>query len=157
VHYWLSIVVAAPVLLIIVSGLLLHVKKDFHWIQPTERRGTGGTPRLSLEEILSTCLAVTEVNVHGWEDIDRVDVRPGKSLIKVTTKDNWEIQLDPADGRVLQVATRRSDMLEALHDGSWFGGIVNRWVFLPSGVMLLTLWATGLYLFVLPLWRKRKR
>ncbi len=156
VHYWLSIIIALPLLIVICTGLLLQVKKDFHWIQPIEYRGSGSSPRISFEQILATCAAVPEVAVEDWSDIDRLDLRPEKSLLKVTTHDGWEIQIDPADGRVMQVARRRSDMIESLHDGSWFGGIAKRWVFLPAGVLLAVAWATGIYLFLLPQLRRRR-
>jgi uncharacterized iron-regulated membrane protein len=157
VHYWLSVVVALPLLLVISTGLLLHVKKDFHWIQPEELRGTDGAPGVSFDEILARCAEIPELAVERWEDVQQVDYRPGKSLVKVTAKNGWEAQLDPADGRVLQVAFRRSDVIEALHDGAWFGDVAKRWVFLPSGVVLLVLLATGIYLFLLPFLARRKR
>lgn len=146
VHYWGSILVAVPALVIIASGLLLQVKKQWHWIQPNEQRGTSTTPQVSFDQILSACVAEPRADVNGWDDIDRIDVRPGKRLIKVTTNDGHEIQLDPADGAVLQVAFRRSDVIEALHDGSWFGDIGQYGVFLTTGVGLLLLWITGLVL-----------
>ncbi len=156
VHYWLSIIVAAPLVVMIGSGLLLQVKKDFHWIQPDEQRGSAGAPRVSFAQILESCAAVPEVAIDDWSDIHRVDLRPGKSLLKVTTRDGWEIQIDPNDGSVLQVAVRRSDLIESLHDGSWFGEAVKRGVFLPAGALLAMLWATGIYLFLLPQMRRRR-
>ncbi|MCC6358148.1 MAG: PepSY domain-containing protein [Phycisphaerales bacterium] len=154
VHYWVSIAIALPLLLIIATGVLLQVKKDFAWIQPPERRGDGA-PGISFEAVLAATAAVPEADVRGWTDIQRIDVRPDKSLLKVTATNGWEVQLDVSDGRVLQSAPRRSDLIEALHDGSWFGSAVKRWVFLPSAVLLLLLWATGIYLFLLPQLRRR--
>lgn len=156
VHYWLSIVVALPILLVVISGLMLQVKKDVHWIQPRENEGGGGEPSITFEQILANCRAVPQAAVKSWDDIQRVELRPGKNLLKVTTASGWEVQLDPADGRVLQAAVRRSDLIESLHDGSWFGGIVKRGVFLPAGIILTVLWATGIYLFLLPQLRRRR-
>lgn len=157
VHYWLSIVSALPLLVVLCSGLLLQVKKDFAWIQPREIRGQSATPGISFDRILAACAALPQVNVDGWEDIDRIDFRPGKSLLKVTCKGGWEIQMDPSCGSVLQVAVRRSDLIEALHDGSWFGPFVKRWVFLPAGICLAFLWGTGMYLFLLPYLKRRSK
>ena len=153
VHYWMSAGIALPTLLVIASGLLLQVKKDFAWIQPPEQRGTG-VPTVSFEKVLSACVAIPEAKVSGWEDITRLDVRPDRGLLKVATEAGVEIQLDASSGAVLQVAERRSDVIEALHDGSWFGSGVKRWVFLPAGVLLAAMWATGMYLFILPQFRK---
>lgn len=157
VHYWLSVIAAPPLLVIIGTGLVLHVKKDFHWIQPEEQRGAGGVPSVSFDQILDACRALPEVSVDGWDDVQRVDLRPDSALLKVTTRQGWEVQLDSADGRVLQVARRRSDLFESLHDGSWFGDAAKRWVFLPAGAVLLILWLTGIYLFLLPFLRHSGR
>ena len=40
--------------------------------------------------------------------------------MKVRAKNNWEIQLDLEKGTILKTAFRRSDIIEQLHDGSWF-------------------------------------
>lgn len=156
VHYWLSIVVALPILLVVISGLLLQVKKDFHWIQPHENEGSGGKPNVTFEQILAVCRSVPQAAVQSWDDIERVELRPGRNLLKVTTAGGWEVQIDPADGRVMQTAVRRSDLIESLHDGSWFGSIVKRGVFLPAGIILAVLWATGIYLFLLPQMRRKR-
>lgn len=154
VHYWVSAGIALPIMLVIVSWLLSQVKKNFEWIQPSEQRGGGGPPRLCMEQLLAVCMAIPEVLVSGWGDISRVDLRPDKSLLKVSTHNGMEVQVDAADGRVLQVAPRRSDVIEALHDGSWFGKVIKRWVFIPAGVLLAVVWGTGVFLFVLPQMRK---
>jgi len=51
-----------------------------------------------------------------------------------------------------------SDLIESIHDGSFFHDSLKLWVFLPSGIILAILWVTGVYLFLLPyLLRHRKR
>jgi uncharacterized iron-regulated membrane protein len=158
VHYWAAAVVALPVLAIVCTGLLLQVKKQVTWVQPPERRGTGTEPSISFADVLSACRTVPEAGVRTWDDINRVDVRPSRGMLKVWAKSNWEIQIDAETGTVLQTAYRRSDLIESFHDGSWFGDGVKLAVFLPSGVTLLLLWVTGIYLFVLPFWvRWRKK
>lgn len=155
-HHWLSVAAALPVLVILATGILLHLKKDFAWIQPPERKGAGKAPAVSMDGILAACRAVPEAKVTGWDDIARIDVRPAKGMLKVTTRDAWEIQLDAETGALLQSAFRRSDLIEALHDGSWFHPAVKRWVFLPAGLALSVLWITGVFLFLQP-FRARRR
>ncbi len=49
-----------------------------------------------------------------------------------------------------------SDWIESLHDGSWFGGeFAKLGVFLPAAAVLLGLWVTGVYLFFMPVLKKR--
>ena len=84
-------------------------------------------------------------------------MRPGKGIIKVRGKNNWEIQIDGNTGQVLQVAIRRSDLIESIHDGSFFHESFKLWVFLPSAVILAVMWGTGIYLFLLPYMLRRHR
>ena len=94
-----------------------------------------------------------------WEDIDRLDVRPGKGIIKVRGKNHWEVQLNAQTGEVLQVAYRRTDTIEAIHDGSWFFEGAKLWLFLPAAILLFVLWVTGLVMLITTLkskYRKQK-
>lgn len=157
IHYWLSIAVAVPILIVIVSGLFLQTKKHFEWIQPTEQRGASRTPVISLPEVLEISKSVAEAEIKTWDDINRVDVRPSRGMLKVWAKNNWEIQIDTQTGAILQTAYRRSDIIESIHDGSFFTETVKMWIFLPAGIILLMLWLTGMYLFILPYWVRRRR
>lgn len=160
IHYWGAIACAVPVLVVIVTGILLLVKKEVSWIQPPTQAGQGEVPQVAFEQILRATQAVPQAKINSWADIDRLDIRPGKGVIKVLAKNQWEVQLDQQTGQVLQVAYRRSDLIESLHDGSFFHDQVKLWIFLPSALVLLVLWVTGLWLFLLPLivkWRRKRR
>lgn len=157
IHYWAAIIVAGPLLVVVITGILLQLKKDLAWVQPPEQKGGSKTPSVSFERILESCRGVPEADIKSFDDIARIDVRPNKGLIKVTAKSNREIQLDAASGAVLQVAYRRSDVIEAIHDGSWFHERAKLWIFLPAAVLLLVLWVTGMYLFWLPRWVRWRR
>jgi uncharacterized iron-regulated membrane protein len=156
-HYWLAIVVAAPAILVFGTGLLLQLKKQLPWVQPPEQRGVATIPTIPLERILEICAGLPDVEVRTWDDINRIDLRPGRGLMKVLTKTSWEVQIDAQTGTVLQVAYRRSDLIESLHDGSWFHDWVKLGLVLPAGVILVVLWLTGLYLFWLPIVVRRRR
>ena len=147
VHRWGAMVVAVPVLVVIFSGLILLLKKEINWIQPATQRG--GTKELALEfdQILDLSKSVPEACIESWDDVDRLDVRPSKGMLKVRAVNRWEIQMDAQSGEILQVAYRRSDLIESIHDGSFFHDKIRLWVFFPSAVVLLGLWLTGIYLF----------
>lgn len=55
------------------------------------------------------------------------------------------------------MAYRRSDLIESLHDGTFFGDPVKCWVVLPTGLVLAVMWGTGVYLFVLPFLARRRQ
>ena len=101
-----------------------------------------------------------EAGINSWDDVDRLDVRPDRGLVKVQAKNGWEVQVDTGTGKVLQTEYRRSDTIEAIHDGSWFHDRVKLWIFLPMAFIVLGLWVTGMYLFFLPLlvkWSRRRQ
>jgi hypothetical protein len=150
VHYWGAIICALPVLIVILSGILLLLKKESTWIQPPTAKGQTGDPSVGFSQILSAAISVPQSGIRSWDDIARLDIRPDKGLVKVHATNHWEIQLDHRSGEILQVAYRRSDIIESLHDGSFFHDSVKLWVFLPSAMVLLILWLTGIYLFVKP-------
>jgi hypothetical protein len=106
--------------------------------------------------VLEIARSVPGAGIRDWADIPRLEVRPARELIKVVSANGTEVQIDAATGRVLQVARRRSDLIESLHDGSWFHPAAKRWVFLPAGIGLLGLAVTGVYLFLLPIAAKRR-
>lgn len=157
-HRWLALGVALPFLVIITSGILLQLKKQLGWVQPPEQSTAARAPTVSFDQLLSAARSVPAAGVSDWGDVDRVDVRPAKGMVKLTSTSRWELQIDIATGEILQSAYRRSDLIESLHDGSWFHPTVKLWIFLPTALGLLVLWVTGIYMFVLPyLARKRRR
>lgn len=147
-----------PVLVIISTGLLLQAKKHWTWVQPAEQRGTGTSPVIDLEGMLASVRGVPQLGVAGWDDVNRIDVRPGRGVAKVWLQNGWEVQVDLGTGAVLQSAYRRSDLIESIHDGSFFGGDATKLgIFLPSGIALLLLWITGLWMLWLPYSVRRRR
>jgi uncharacterized iron-regulated membrane protein len=159
-HRWGAILVALPFLLVLVTGILLQLKKDWSWVQPPTTRGQGKAPAITFDAILEAARSQSETGIQGWDDIDRLDIQPNRGVAKVQAKNRWEVQVDLTTGEVLQVAYRRSDMIEALHDGSWFHDSAKLWVFLPTAAIVLGLWGTGIYLFFLPhavRWSRRRQ
>ena len=157
VHYWGSLIIAIPVLIVLLSGLLLQVKKQVTWVQPKTMRGAGKIPTISFDKVLAIAKTVPEAKVKSWKDIKKLDVRPKKGVIKILAKNKWEVQIDHQSGDILQVEYRRSDLIEGLHDGSFFHDHAKLWLFLPSAIILLLLWITGMYLFLIPFMSKKKR
>lgn len=156
-HRWGAIASMIPLLVVVCSGLLLLLKKEVAWVQPPQAEGMGLPPTITFETVLESVRSVPEARVSTWSDIDRMDVRVRDGLVKVVTHGRWEIQVCSTTGSVLASAYRRSDLIESLHDGSWFHPSAKYFVMLPSGLVLMGLWATGVYLWVLPLIAKRKR
>lgn len=137
--------------------MILLLKKESSWIQPPTQSGNAKELQISFDTILQVSKDVPEAEIHDWDDIVRLDVRPSKGMLKVRATNGWEIQIDTKTGKVLQVAYRRTDLIESLHDGSFFHDKAKLWLFLPSAIVLLGLWLTGIYLFLLPSLTRKKR
>ena len=152
-----AIVAGLPILAIIGSGLFLQLKKELHWIQPTTHEGSAKEPSIGFDELLRAVSQVPEAEVRSWKDVERIDIRPAIGMAKVLPKNNHEVQVDTKTGAILQVAYRRSDLIESIHDGSFFHDRFKLWVVLPSGVILFALWISGVYLWLLPYRVKRRR
>lgn len=153
-----ALVSALPVLVVVVSGLFLQLKKEWTWVQPATVRGSTTELRIDWDAVLASAASVEEAGIEGWDDVDRLDVRPGRGMLKVRAKNRWEVQVDAATGEVLQASYRRSDLIESIHDGSFFADAAKLWVFLPAALILLGLWISGVYLWLLPhLVRRRRR
>ncbi len=158
-HKWVGIIAAVVFLNIGVTGFLLLIKKQVPWIQPPEQKGSA-TYELTadFDAILESIRVVPEAGIQSWKDVDRLDVRPKKGILKVVPLNNrWEIQVDLRTAQVLQVEYRRSDLIEQLHDGSFYGSWVHGWVMPAIAFCLLYLVFSGLYLWIEPALRRRKR
>lgn len=147
VHYWVAAVALVPLAVMITSGLLLQLKKHWAWVQPVEHRGTGTAPQIGLDEMLRAAQTVAGMDVRSWDDVNRVDVRPDRGVAKLWLRNGYEVQVDLGTGRVLHTAYRRSDLIETIHDGSFFAGDWTKLgVFLPAGLAMLALLVTGAWM-----------
>lgn len=160
VHYWVAIGALAPLAIMIGSGLLLQLKKHWGWVQPVEQRGVGTRPERSLDDLLTAVRGVPTMAVSSWDDVNRIDVRPDRGVAKVWLRNGYEVQVDLSTGAVLQTAYRRSDLIESIHDGSFFGGdVIKMGLFLPAGLVMAVLWMTGAWMAWIPFknrWRVRR-
>lgn len=161
IHRWGAILIALPFLVVLISGLFLQLKKEFSWIQPPSEDGSISNinPKLNFQQILDISKSVDQADINSWKDVDRLDVRIDRGIVKVRSITDWELQIDLGSGEVLSSMKRRSDIIESIHDGSWFHDSAKLWIFLPSAIVATILWLTGIYLFFLPYfakWQNRK-
>lgn len=158
IHYWIAFGAALPMIVMIGSGLLLQAKKHWAWVQPVEHRGTGTAPVIDFDGVLAALRTVPGMNVSTWDDVNRLDVRPGRGVVKAWLMNGYEVQVDLGTGKVLQTAYRRSDLIESIHDGSFFAGDWTKLgLFLPSGIVVLLLWISGMWMWWVPFAAKRRR
>lgn len=156
VHYWAGAVVALPLIVIAGTGSVLQLKKHWTWVQPPEQRGSVKAPIIELSGILEALKAEPSLHVTSWDQVNRLDVRPDRGVVKAWLKSNWEAQIDLGTGRILQIAYRRSDWIESIHDGSIFGDRVKLGLFLPAAIGLILLWFGGMWMWLYPFLGRRR-
>jgi len=141
------------------AGILLMLKKEAEWIQPSSQKGSerNAVPIVPMEQLFDSARSVAHAGFTTWSELERADLKPGKGIIKFVSSSNWEVQVDTHTGAVLKVAQRRSDVIESIHDGSYFADWMKLGLFLPVGFMLLILWLTGVYLFILTEYKKAQK
>lgn len=159
-HKWTGIVLGLIFLNIAVTGFLLLIKKDHEWIQPPTHKGVPGGVEsfISNQDLFAIVLDQGHPDFKTIGDVDRVDFRPGKCVFKVRSVRNLgEIQVDAVSGAVLGTAVRNSDLIESLHDGSFFGDWAHDWLMPATSISLVLLIGTGLYLWLQPKYRHSRR
>lgn len=163
IHHWGSPILMLPLGVMIIAGLFLMLKKDIAWIQPPTQRSAIAVeeaPDTTLAELYEAAAAIPELEIARWDQFDRIDVRADRGVVKFIASNRWEAQIDMTTLEVLSLEYRRSDLIEQIHDGSFFADWVKTYVFLPTGVVLLCLWLTGIWMFFEPYykrWRRAKR
>ena len=161
-HKWTGICFSLFFLVIAVTGFLLLMKKEFAWIQPPTKVGKKGTEKdfLSMNKLFEIVYAHNHPDFRSLNDIDRVDFRPGKSVYKVRSRHNHsELQVDAVSGEILSQDWRTSDLLEQIHDGSFFAKWIHDFFmpFVSFGLIFLVF--SGMWLWLSPIvrkWRKKR-
>jgi uncharacterized iron-regulated membrane protein len=159
IHKWIGIVLGPVLLLVTVTGFLLLLKKDWHWIMPPTRSGTPGPAEAirPLHEVYRAAFALERPQLNSEQDLDRIEFRPAVGVFKLRSRrDHYEIQIDATTLAVLAEGTRRSDWLEALHDGSLFGDGFHGYAMPASAIALLVLTVSGYLLWIWPMLIRRR-
>ena len=156
IHYWTSAAIAIPLFVIACTGTVLQLKKHWHWVQPPEKRGSTKSPTIELSHILEALKKHPRLEVQDWSHVKRIDVRPDKGVAKAWLHTDYEAQVDLGTAEILQVAYRRSDWIESIHDGSIFGDTIKLYVFFPAAIGLVLLWCGGVWMFAWPYLNRRR-
>ena len=67
------------------SGILLQLKKQSNWIQPNVETVSSSKP-IMLQSYLDAVSTIEEANISSWDDIERIDIRPGQGIAKIKSK-----------------------------------------------------------------------
>ncbi len=160
IHKWTGIIAALFFAVTATTGFMLLIKKRVAWIQPpTMDGGNGGVESfITNQELFEIVFSQDHADFQSLEDIDRVDFRPNQQVFKVRSEHNHsELQISAVTGEVLISSWRPSDLIEQIHDGSFLAGWIHDWVMPLVSFALLFLVFSGLWLWIEPKLRKRRR
>lgn len=158
IHRWLGIPLILFFLVIGVTSILLAWKKKVELLPPTLKSQVEQSQQWKSTSSLMEIAKAEIVSRDLDSEIDRLDYRPDKGVVKVTFTTHFtEVQLDGFTGEILSVETRHSDWIEKVHDGS----IVDYYLGKGEGAKLTysTLTSLGLILMSITgfyLWRYPK-
>lgn len=159
-HKWTGIIAALFFAVTATTGFMLLIKKRVVWIQPpTMDGGEGGIESfITNQELFEIVFSQDHPDFKTLTDIDRVDLRPNNNIFKVRSEHNHsELQISAVTGEVLNSSWRPSDLIEQIHDGSFLSDWIHDWVMPVVSFALLFMVFSGLWLWIEPGIRKRRR
>lgn len=109
--------------IVAITALLLGWKKNSYGIILSKTQTGTSTdlkkwlPLDSLHKLAKNYL-LANVSEELSVEIERIDVRKNKGVVKFVFTNYYGVQLDGATGNLLLIERRRSDFIEGIHDGS---------------------------------------
>jgi hypothetical protein len=119
-HKWVAVPLLLFMFIIGTTGLLLGWKKQTALLPKTEKgTSTESSDWIKLDSLKFIAENYAKNTLKADNEIDRIDIRPQKGIAKIVfSKHFTELQLDISTGKIVSVATRKSDFIEKIHDGS---------------------------------------
>jgi hypothetical protein len=145
-------------ILVSTTGLLLAWKKKADWLQPPTQKGASlesASQISSLDKIASAVFAKGIPELKSLDDIDRFELHTGKGVFKITSKTGYhEVQVHAGTAEVLSVSKRNDQMVEDIHDLSFFNEGFRETVLPVVALCLITLGISGIIMFFTPIYRR---
>jgi uncharacterized iron-regulated membrane protein len=156
-HKWLGTIPAIIFLLVAITGILLIFSKELS-LSPKTEKGVKAefNQSLDMQKIIDSALALKNDELKSAKDIRRIEFYPENNMYKVRSKKGFEVQVDMSTGEVLSSGKYASTTISSLHTGYYFGSWFARYVVAASAIALAIASLTGIYLFFLPVIKKRK-
>jgi uncharacterized iron-regulated membrane protein len=141
-HRKLSLYTFIPLGIILLSGIVLQLRNQFEWIQPSLiETKADKSPLLAPQDLIQ------KLNLNEKE-IEQIIYKPSKNNASVRLKSGEEIQMNAQTGEVLKRAIRRTNLLIDIHQGSILGPFGQYGVYLLTGLGMIILYMTGLNLLL---------
>jgi uncharacterized iron-regulated membrane protein len=159
-HRWIGFVACLFLAVISVTGFFLAMKDRFAFMRPPVQEAASlerAEDILPVAEVLRIAFAAGHPELSEVSEVDRVDYRPGDNVFKVVSKDGYrEVQVDGTKGKIVSDAYRNDQLMEDIHDMSFFADVAHGYLLPAVAVCLCLLSITGVIIFLTPIVRRWK-
>ena len=131
VHRIVGVFLFIAFIVMSISGLLLGIKKHSGGIILSKSRigsNLDMSKFLSIDSLnsLANNYLHSKVSAALSADVDRIEIRQDKGMIKFTFKEHYyALQIDATTGELLHVERRYADLIENIHDASILDKVFN--------------------------------
>lgn len=157
-HRICGLIGALFLILISVTGFALALKSIVPAIKaPTQKGAKIDSPRdlVHPHVVMTSAFGVGLPELAEPKHIDRLELHNSKNIYKVTSKEGYhEVQIDGATGKVLSVSKRNDQLLENIHDLSFFNESFRVYILPIVALMLFILGVSGLVIYFTPIFRR---
>jgi uncharacterized iron-regulated membrane protein len=140
-HFFFTFFTILPLGIVAITGTILIFRANIPGLQAKATKSSSSVVQdhnLTLNQVIT-------LSGLSADQIDRITYVPSKGLLTVRAADQNEIILDAANGQVLGKGKRHISWLIDLHEGKFFGKLIQYLVYVPNGIALFALYLTGLY------------
>jgi len=160
IHKTIGLVACIFLLVLSITGFLLAIKAQVSWVRPESQKG-GEVASLdeiiSMQRVADAAFGAGYEELKSFDDVDRLEFHADKRIFKVISKKNYrEVQVDGKTGEVLSKGQRNDQLLEDLHDLSFFADNLHAWGLPAVAVCLFVLSTSGIIMYFVPVFRRAK-
>ena len=157
-HRICGLIGAVFLIVISITGFLLALKGQVSAIKVPTQKGTKVATSQDIihpAKVLEVVFGLGIAELAEASHIDRLELHLSKNVYKVTSKEGYhEVQVDVASGKVLSIGTRNDQLLEDIHDLSYFNPAFRIWLLPVVATLLFALGTTGLTIYFTPIVRR---
>lgn len=159
-HRWIGFFASLFLAVISVTGFFLAMKDRFAFMRPPVQEAAKlerAQDILPVAQVLQIAYDAGHPELSEIKEVDRVDYRPKDNVFKVVSKDGYrEIQVDGTEGKIVSNAFRNDQLMEDIHDMSFFSDLMHGYLLPVVAVCLCTLSISGIIIFLVPIVRRWK-
>lgn len=159
-HRWIGFVASLFLAIISVTGFFLAMKDRFAFMRPPVQEAVkleNASQILPISKALDIAFGAGHPELSELSQVDRVDYRPKDNIFKIISKDGYrEVQVDGTRGTIVSDAFRNDQLMEDIHDMSYFADAMHGYLLPTVALGLCFLSISGVFIFFTPIYRRWK-